>query len=205
MRIALVTLFVLSLTLAACGEGEQGGGGEEQAITEVVVTSATSDDPADCLRLYTKEFLEQGSGLEGEAAVRLCEEGATRSLDAESVAVTRIEVDGSVATADAAFTGSGLDGQTVRVGLIEEDESWKLDSFQDFVRFDREKLLAAMEKELDALADSKLEERLGHCVLDRIETFDDAGLESVILGGSSDAMGDLAEACARNAQADRSS
>lgn len=52
-----------------------------------------------------------------------------------------IEIDGDSATAEAAFTGSFLDGQSVDLALVEEGDQWKLDELVGFAEFDREVFL----------------------------------------------------------------
>ena len=111
-RFLLACLLVFSaLAVVACGSSNS----DESQVEEVVETSATSTDPADCTKLQTQQFLEQTTQESGKAAVKKCEEEAKGEEGAESASVSNVEVDGSSATAEAALTGGGLGGQTVEV------------------------------------------------------------------------------------------
>ncbi|HWI97181.1 MAG TPA: hypothetical protein VNS60_14060 [Solirubrobacterales bacterium] len=122
MRVRLLLLpciLILSaLAFAACGSS----GGDDGEIEEVIETSATSTDPADCKKLNTQQFMEQTTQESGEAAVKSCEEEAKKEEGAKSVSVSTVEVDGSDATAEAALSGGNLDGQKLELALVKDGD-----------------------------------------------------------------------------------
>jgi len=192
-RLAFPALLLASVfALAACGGGES----DEEQISGAVATLATNTDPANCEALATLAFLEQVEQEEGKAAIAECEEDAKDpSNDADSVDVTNVEVDGSNATASAAFHGGSLDGQTLNIALVEEDGNWKLDELQGFAKFNRRPLLDGLRKTLNESAD-ELEGIDPECMIEGFEEFSDAELEEVILSDPTNAFIEVAEACA---------
>lgn len=191
-RLALPALLLVSaLALASCGGGES----DEEQISDAISTLAINTDPANCEALATLAFLEQVEHEEGKAAIAECEEDAKDpSNDADSVDVTDVEVDGSNATASAAFHGGNLDGQTLNIALVEEDGNWKLDQLKGFAKFDRRPLLDGLRETLNESAD-ELEGIDPECMIERFEEFSDAELEEVILSDSASAFIEVAEAC----------
>lgn len=180
---------VLAFGLAACGGGES----DEDKITDAIETAATSTDPVVCTELQTLAFVEQTQGEEGKVAVKSCEkETSDGSNNPDTVTVTKVEVDGSNATADAAFVGGSFDGQTLAVALVEEDGSWKLDEATGFAKFDKAKLLAAFGS---SLKEEKVAPELASCLLEGFEEAEQSEFEELILGGSSQPIVELAEAC----------
>ncbi len=179
-RLLLPTL-LLGLTafvLSACGSSES----DEDKITDVITTSVTTTDPADCEALSTLNFMEQTNSAEGKEAVKGCEEDAEDTTnDADSVEVTDVEVDGSTATASVAFTGGSFNRQTLSVALVEEDGDWKLDEIDRFVKLDRKQLLASFEEAFEGANEAETE--LAECIVGALEARSDEGLEEVILGG----------------------
>jgi ABC-type glycerol-3-phosphate transport system substrate-binding protein len=184
-------VLVLALGLAACGGG---GESDEDKITNTIETAATSTDPSVCTELQTLAFVEQTQGEEGKVAVKSCEkETSDGSNNPDSVAVTKVEVDGSNATADAAFVGGSFDGQTLGIALVEEDGDWKLDEATGFAKFDKAKLLAAFKSSLEE--EEGIEPELASCLFEAFEEAEQAEVEELILGGSSQPIVELAEAC----------
>jgi hypothetical protein len=179
-RLAGLTLFVLG-ALAAVGCGESGGPGETAEIEEAIVAS-NSNDPADCRRFQTLRMLEQSTKLRGRAAVASCERVALEEWPlATSVTVTKVEVDGSEATAHAAFEGSANDGQTFEVALVKRVEGWKLDQILAFVVFSPEKLVLEWGRQMLTRAATAAERDTSICVLHRLEQMSDAELEALVL------------------------
>jgi len=201
-RSILLCLAAAAAVFAGCG----GDGGQAAAVTETIVTVASTEDPADCERLHTLRFMEQTYGLEGEAAVAACEVRAVdpRSEAAESVTVTKIEIDGSEARANAAFVGSDFDGQTLTIGLVEEDGGWKIDDLIRFVHFDRDRLLDAMVEEMTELAEAAGDPALPACILAWFEARDDEELEAIVVEPDPAALLSVFEDCARRTGADQS-
>lgn len=185
-----LSILVLALGLAACGGG---GESEEDKITNAIETAATSTNPVVCTELQTQGFVEQTQGEEGKAAVKSCEkEASDGSNNPDSVKVTKVEVDGSNATADAAFVGGSFDGQTLAVALVEEDGDWKLDEATGFAKFDKAKLIEAFTSSLE---EEKVEPELASCLTEAFEEAEQGEFEELILGGSSQPIVELAEAC----------
>jgi ABC-type glycerol-3-phosphate transport system substrate-binding protein len=189
-RLLLPVLTITAgLALAACGSSES----DEDKIAGVIETSATSTDPADCEAKLTVAFMEQSNEGEGKKAVEECEEEAKDPTgNPDSVDVTEVEVSGSEATANTAFTGGGLDGQTVVIGLVEEEGGWKLNEIASFVNLDRGKLIGAFESSLEESREGQPE--LGECVIEGFEEESDSELEETVLSGSEGVV-EIAEEC----------
>jgi hypothetical protein len=180
-------LILSALALGACG----GGSGDEGEIEEVIETSATSTDPADCLGLQTQAFMEQIAQESGVAAVKACEEEAENEEGAESASVSSLEIDGSSATAEVAFGGGSLDGQAVKVALVEDGDQWKMDEAVEFTEFDQDKLVEGFEA---ALLKDPSEVNLGfaNCVIDVFRQGSQSEVEELLFGGG---LEEAFEAC----------
>lgn len=185
-----LALFALVLGLVACG----GGDSDEDKIVEVIETSATGADPADCKELATQAFLEQTELEQGAAAVESCEESAEdTSDDPDSVEVSEVEVDGSSASANVAFSGANFDGQTLTVGLVEEDGDWKLDEITGFAEFDQEQLASSFEEAFESEED--VDPRLATCFAEVIRDLPKGEAEEIVIGGSSEPIIEIIEGC----------
>jgi hypothetical protein len=186
-----LALLALALGLVACG----GGDSDEDKIVEVIETSATSADPADCETLSTQAFLEQTELEEGKAAVESCEESAEETADdPDSVEVAEVEVDGSDATADVTFTGGNFDGQTLSVALVEEDGDWKLDEITGFAEFDQARLAASLEEALQS-GEEPLDRALAECFAATVREAPEAQAEDLVIGGSPQPIVEIIEGC----------
>jgi hypothetical protein len=184
-------LLVFVFGLVACG----GGDSDEDKIVEVIETSVTSTDPADCKTLATQEFLEQTEFSEGPEAAKSCEEDAEdTSNNPDSVDVSKVEIDGSDATANVAFVGSDFDGQTLAVALVEEDGDWKMDQITGFVKLDQEKLATAFEEALQS-GEEPLEEELAVCFVEVLREASKPEVEEIVIGGSSQPITEIIEGC----------
>jgi hypothetical protein len=168
------------LLLAACGGGGDDGGGssDEAQIEESIEQAAASKDPSKCTSFATAAYLEQTTGLTGEAAVEQCEKEAPETPDA-GVEVSSIEVDGERANAEVTLEGSDFDGQTVRIALAKEDGTWKTDEFVQFVDFDRAVLLKAIEEGLEE--EDELTPSFVSCFVEQFEQLPEAKLEETVL------------------------
>jgi hypothetical protein len=167
-----------SVGIAACGSS---GESDEDKITSVIETSATSTDPADCKALETQNFMEQSEHSEGQEAVEKCEEDAEEGIgNPEEVEVSEVEVEGEGASANAAFIGGTADGQTLEASLVEEEGDWKLDEVTGFADFNREKLEAGLLTSLEA-AGSELSSEQAGCIGEGIEELEDEEVEELIL------------------------
>lgn len=188
----LPCLLILSaLAFAACGGGS---GGDEGEIEDVIETSATSTDPADCKKLNTEKFMEQTTQESGEAAVEDCEEEAKAEEGARSARVSAVEVNGSNATAEVALSGGNLDGQTLEVALVKDGDQWKLDEVVKFTAFDRAKLVEVLEEGL-AEPSSEVDHKFGSCVIEAFQQDSQAEVEELVFGDSPQALEELFEAC----------
>jgi hypothetical protein len=185
-------LIISALALAACGSS---GSNDEGEIEEAIETSATSPDPANCKKLSTQAFMEQSTSASGKEAVEQCEEDAGEpENNAESVEVTKVEVEGEEATADAAFTGGSFDGQTVEVALVKEGDQWKLNEIEGFAKLDKTALVEALETQFEA-GESELSEETTACILEGFEESSQPEIEELLLSGSSEPIEELAKEC----------
>jgi hypothetical protein len=190
---ALFLLVILAVfSLVACGGGS--GSDETAAVEEVIETSATSTDPADCRETETQKFMEQVSAENGSAAVRECEEEAKKDEGADSVAVSAVEVEGSGATAEAALKGGNLDGQTVEVALIKDGDQWKMDEVVKFTSFDQGHLVETLEGELSKPS-SEANPKIAGCFIEAFEEGSQAEVEDLLFGGSPKPLEAVLEAC----------
>src|SRR4051812_7051076 len=117
-----IVLVAAAFPLAGCG----GGGSDEDQITDVITTSATTNVDSNCTDLETQRFLEQVEFKTGADALKQCKESGPES-NADSADVSNVEVTGSTATAEVAIRGAAFDGQTLNISLIKEGDQWKLD------------------------------------------------------------------------------
>ena len=195
---AVALALACGFVLASCGSGGDGADGDEVAIEKTIATLAKTDDPADCRRLATPRFHEQLGKSSYEAVLTLCEEAAVDPLaeDAEKVTVSAIEAEGDSATAVASYVGSSLDGQTVRLALVERDGQWKHDELLGFVDLDVEKLATEMGRELMLMATSTQEVESATCVMNRLLKLSAANLEELYVGSDPDPLLELARSCA---------
>lgn len=186
-----LALLALALGLVACGGG---GDSDEDKVVEVIETSVTSTDPADCKELATQAFLEQTEFEQGAAAVKSCEESTKdTSDDPDSVDVSEVEVDGSSATADVAFTGGSFDGQTLSVALVEEDGDWKMNEVTGFAEFDQERFATSFEEAFEREED--VDPQLATCFAEVIRELPKGEAEGLVISGSSDPLVEILEGC----------
>lgn len=191
-RFALAFLLVLSaLAFVACGSS---GNGDESQIEEAIETSATSTDPADCVKFSTQGFMEQTTQSEGPEAVKNCEKQASEGKGSEAATASNIEVEGSKATADAAISGGSFDGQTMEVALVKEGDQWKLDELTGFAKFDKAKLIEAFEKTF-AEPSNRISKSLASCLVESFEAGSQEEFEDLMLSGSAEGFVEIAETC----------
>jgi hypothetical protein len=184
-------LIFAALAFAACGSSES----DEDKIVSAIETSATSPDPANCEKLSTQAFMEQSTSSEGKEAVKTCEEDAGKpENNAESAAVSNVEVEGEEATAEVALTGGSFDGQTVGIALVKEGDQWKLNEITEFVKLDNAKLVEQLETQFEKPS-SEVSEEVAICIEEGIEESSQAEVEEYFLSGSPEALEALAESC----------
>lgn len=186
-------LLVCAFGLIACGGG---GDSDEDKVAEVIETSATSEDPADCEALATQAFMEQTEARKGTVAVEHCEENNEDDEDApDSVEVSNIEIDGSRATAEAEFIGGdSITGQTLSLALVEEDGDWKLDEITGFAEFDQEALAELFEEAVLEEAGGRLQP-IARCIGDGIRELSRLEAEELVIGGSERPLTEVIEPC----------
>jgi hypothetical protein len=182
-----------ALALVACGGDDDDGGGnaDEEQITEAIEQAATSDDPARCTEFQTQAFTEQTELATGEEAVAACEENdGDRAGD--SVEVDKVAVDGDSATAEVAFTGGGLDGQTLAISLVKEGDQWKADRLEEWVSFDKEAFSAAITESASA---DDVPDAIVECLEQTIRQTPDQELQSIYLGGDESQLNEIFGPC----------
>jgi ABC-type glycerol-3-phosphate transport system substrate-binding protein len=189
-------LILSALVLTACGSS----GGEDGEIEEVIETSATSTNPADCKKLNTQQFMEQTTQESGSAAVKSCEEEAKEEEGAKSVSVSAVEVDGSDATAEAALSGGNLDGQTLELALVKDGGQWKLNEVVEFTKFDQGKLVEGLEASLSE-ASSEVDPKFASCVIEAFKQGSQSEVEELLFGNSPKALEEVFEACSSSPSA----
>jgi hypothetical protein len=183
-------LLALAFGLVACGGSDES---DEDKVIDVIETSVTGNDPANCKELLTQAFLEQTELEQGGQAVKSCEASAKdTSDDPDSVKVSEVEVDGAAASANVAFTGGGFDGQTISLALVEEDGDWKLDEMTGFAKFNQEKLANAFE---EAFSEEDGNPQLVTCFGETIRGLSKGQAEEIVIGGSSRPVEEVAEGC----------
>jgi hypothetical protein len=182
---------VSAVALAACGGS---GGGEEGKIEEAIETAATSTNPSKCTEVETQSFVEQNTQESGSAAVKKCEEEAeSEEENAESAAVSNVKIEGESATADAAITGSPFDGQTLEVGLVEEEGKWKVNELAGFAKLDQQKLVESFKKQFSKTGE--ISEAMSNCIAEALEEASKPELEELILSGSPKGLEAIAKEC----------
>jgi hypothetical protein len=192
--VSLTLIVAAPLVLGACGSSDDGGSDDEGQITDVIETSVTSTDPAECTTLLTQKFNEQTNFETGEDAVRSCEEDAKdTSNDPDSIEVSDINVDGDAAKANVTFTGGGFDGSTLTVALVKEDDQWKLDEITGVPTLNAEGFKKEFGAQLEA--EGSIPPQVAQCIGDELQQASDEQIKQTILGGSEDDLVSLFGDC----------
>jgi ABC-type glycerol-3-phosphate transport system substrate-binding protein len=186
-----VLLLALTLGLAACGGG---GESDEDKIASTIETAATSTDPAVCTETQTLKFMEQTASGTGKEAEKNCEKEAEEETNQpDSVTVSQVKVNGENATADAEFKGGTFDGQTLELGLVDEDGEWKLDEFTGFANFDPAPFVKALTEQIEN--EPEIEPETASCIVEGIEELSNSELESVVVENNTEVFAEIAEGC----------
>jgi len=184
-------LLAFALGLSACGGSSES---DEDKITTAIEDAATGTDPAVCGETQTLAFMEQTTGGKGKEAEKECEQEAKAGTSQpEAVTVSKVAVNGEKATADAAFKGGNLDGQTVEVALVEEGGDWKLDELTGFAKFDSAGLVKVFSEQLEE--EPNLEPEAAKCIIEGIEELPDSALESIVVENNNEPVVEVAESC----------
>jgi len=184
-------LLALAFGLVACGGG---GESDEDKIAGAIEDAATSTDPAVCGETQTLAFMEQTTGESGKGAEKECEKEAEEGANQpDSVSVSKVEVDGENATADAEFKGGQFDEQILELALVEEDGDWKLDEFSGFAKFDPAPFIAELSKQLEE--EPEIEPQVASCIVEGIEELSDSELESLVVENNTEPIVEIAESC----------
>ncbi len=184
---------LVALTVAfaiGCGDDDDSSSSSDEAeVREAIEHIAGSTEGGDCTTYATQAYLEQTTFKTGDEAIAECEAqaGTTAVVEVEDVA---IEAD--TATATVATTEGELEGTTVQVGLIKEDDTWKLDSLNDFVVFDRASYRDGLE---ERMTEDGNQGQAIECVLANFDEIEDTELEGILLSGDPTQLARLAEGC----------
>jgi hypothetical protein len=182
-----------SLAIVACGGG--GGNDNSSQITDVIQSSATSTDPADCTKLETQQFVEQTELASGQAALQQCQKSAADTSDnPSSVDVTDVKSSGNTGSANITFHGGSFDGSTLSVSLTKDGDQWKLDKITDIPTFNLAGLVQALSAKLSS--QGNIPPQFASCI---VQSFNNAGadqVKSVILSGNGDQLTALFSGCA---------
>lgn len=183
--VPLTLLVAAPLVLGACGSDDNGGSEDEDQITDVITTSVTSTDPADCTKLQTQQFLEQSNFSTGQEAVTDCEDDAADTADdPDSVEVSDVEVDGDTATANVAFSGGGFDGSTVTVALVKDGDQWQLNEITDIPELNADAFKQAFADRIPS--EESIPPQIATCITDQINQASEEQIKQTLLGGTED-------------------
>lgn len=178
----LVLLAAAPFLLAACGGDDSDSSADEDDITAAIEQAGTTDAAENCTEVQTQAFTEQTEFTQGDEAITTCEESAgDGEVAGDSVEVESIEVDGDTATAEATFSGGGLDGQTVAISLVKEGDQWKLDSLDEFVTFDKDSFAAGLLE--SAASDGETPQPVLDCIEQAVSDTPDEELQTIYLSG----------------------
>jgi hypothetical protein len=127
----LVPLVIALLGLAACGGGE-----DEQAV-KANVERFFASDPRGCTLETERMVRNTQDSATTDEAIASCrrreqqrqagQEAGTPFAPSRGADVSDVSVDGAKASAKAMLQGGDLDGQKLEVGLVEQNDVWKID------------------------------------------------------------------------------
>jgi hypothetical protein len=124
----------LSLALAVIG-GAPGADRSDRELIEATITRGmTTSDPANCDEIYMQALMDQvnfGTGVVAQADCREDEADDDEGAAADSVAISGLAIDDAQARATALLIGGVLDQTTLRLRLVNEQGTWKLDRLLD--------------------------------------------------------------------------
>jgi hypothetical protein len=183
---------LVALTVAACGRSDAA------KIADAIEDAGASRDPDDCTKLRMETYNEQVELERGEAATESCEEAVRAgSAAADSVLVSRIEINDDLETAeaDAEIDGGLFDGQTIRIDVVKEDGRWRLEDVESFEIFRREVFLEALETVSRAPPDSLTAEQ-AQCFVSELDRLSDRQLQDAFIENDLETFDRALQACA---------
>jgi len=196
--LAALVLLVLALGISACGGGD--GESDEEKIEKTIEVAWTEPGPEACGESRTIAYMEDLSDAKGEEAEADCEESvADRENMPTAVAVSKIEVGDEGATAEVAMTGGEQDGLVVKMALVEEDGTWKIDEVVELVSLDRESFTGKIE---DEFRKEGLEAPEIRCLVSKIDQFSQSDFEQLALGEDEAAVNRISVQCENSLEAE---
>jgi hypothetical protein len=199
LSILPLVLLAAALALSACGGGgsssSSSSGGEDAAIEKAIETSATSSDPSKCSEVQTQSFNEKETSTTGEESLEACEERVPEEEGelAESVTVSKVEIEGEEGAAAVAVEGGSLGGQTIAAGLLKERGDWKVDSFFAFIKYDPASLAEALEETLGE--QEGVSPELAACVAEGVEEMTEEEAELLVFEKENEGFEEILAAC----------
>jgi predicted small secreted protein len=187
-----LALLVAALGLAACGGSSSSSGGDEASIETAIEESATSEDPTICTEFQTEAFNEE-EFPEGNALEECEEKAESGEASAESVDVSKIEVEGETATAEVAVTGQGLNGQTLELELAKEGGDWKLNSSLGFSKYDATAFGESVEEKL--AEEEGISPELAACVGEALTEASQEEAEEMVFEKNTEPLEEMAQGC----------
>ena len=128
------------LALAACG-----GGGEDAKAVKANVERFFASDPRGCTVETQRMVRNTQDSATTDEAIASCRrreqqrqsgrQAGTPFAPSRGAAVSEVSIDGAKATAKAKLQGGDLDGQKLDVGLVKQNDVWKIDRI-DGLRID---------------------------------------------------------------------
>jgi hypothetical protein len=187
-----LALLVALLALSACGGSSGSSGDDESAIETAIEESATSEDPKLCSEFQTEAFNES-EYPEGNA-LKQCEEGTESGASvAESVDISKVEVNGESATAEVEVTGSGLSGQELEVELAKEGGDWKMNELVGFTKFDSAAFAETLEEKLGE--EEGVSPELAKCVSESLGSVSQEEAEMIVFEKNLEPLEEAAGGC----------
>jgi hypothetical protein len=191
-----LALLIVALGLAACGgsssSSSSSSSGDEASIETAIEESATSGEPSICTKFQT-EALNKREYPEGNA-LKQCEEAAEEGeTAAESVDISKVEVNGESATADVAVTGGAINGQSVEIALVKEGGDWKLNEFTAFTKYDGAALSEFLEGKL--AEEEGITPALAKCVSEGVAGMSQEEAEAMVFEKNLEALEESAQGC----------
>jgi hypothetical protein len=160
---------LVGLTLAVAAGCGGGGSSDEDAINEVLTTSFTTADPAQCDEV-TRKGLQQLAPSVASAPdpATACREALDPSSNADSIQVTGVSVNGDRATATVTPRAGSFGGAVVTVALADQG-GWKIDGFDDVKIVNRDAYLASLDEATKrSFGSDALTGRDARCIADYI-------------------------------------